>query len=725
MNIYETSEPRVAHFLQTWLFFGLLTEVLQSNITTDDFLKEGGKFITTKKLPEHVLEWKKSLAGLDEEEKLEQFQHNLRCFQVAESVLFYLPLRNEPLLAELTPEFHICMGSVLQCLIRANASVYGMDNATAQGIDDMTKELGHYSTDNCLDERMERQGWCPNEIDFLRQDADVDAFYFMSNIPRLSTRDHKACTEEKCIAFTPEGYVTQHREKTCQCEVLFANQDQMLRILQRGSFPLISFHDARNASTEDPELRTIDSGKAKRYVAISHVWSDGMGNNEHNALPRCVLSFISQAVQSLYPSSEEPVPFWMDTICFPLEPPEAYNMAMSKMRASYEDADQVLVLDSSLQLCHSKTIPIHERLIHVLCSGWMRRLWTLQEAQLAAKLQFQFSDSIMNIDDALEEALEGVELPFQHALSSGQGPPSGFKRYLWKLRVVLRSKPWTKSKSSMTIVAPAIQRRSTSVSTDEPLCLATLLNLDIDKILAVPANKRMKEMLALLDAGPGITRGALFAPGPKIKAKGFGWAPTTILNPSSSPVICRSLGQEAKLDKEGLSFMSGGFLLIWKKPVTDIFNFKDLEGNRFRVVPDQRPISWADTDCDSQSQEAASCPQFIALIVRDKLEQTSILNHINPASGVLVAVERREADIVFVRYVTSAMICPSDKNASDAFELADRCLLYGVDQVLQTLPADFPGSSELRDMLEKEIAKGEWCGAVGVQTPSSQKWCCS
>ena len=38
MNIYETSEPRVAHFLQTWLFFGLLTEVLQSKITTDDFL---------------------------------------------------------------------------------------------------------------------------------------------------------------------------------------------------------------------------------------------------------------------------------------------------------------------------------------------------------------------------------------------------------------------------------------------------------------------------------------------------------------------------------------------------------------------------------------------------------------------------------------------------------------------------------------------------------------
>lgn len=31
MYIYETSERRVAHFLQTWLFFGLPTEVLQDN----------------------------------------------------------------------------------------------------------------------------------------------------------------------------------------------------------------------------------------------------------------------------------------------------------------------------------------------------------------------------------------------------------------------------------------------------------------------------------------------------------------------------------------------------------------------------------------------------------------------------------------------------------------------------------------------------------------------
>lgn len=58
------------------------------------------------------------------------------------------------------------------------------------------------------------------------------------------------------------------------------------------------------------------------------------------------------------------------------EAKDARKKAIGMMARIYQEAEAVLVLDSSLQLMRS-TEPIGARLLAVLTSGWMRRLWIL------------------------------------------------------------------------------------------------------------------------------------------------------------------------------------------------------------------------------------------------------------------------------------------------------------------------------------------------------------
>src|SRR5579859_4569521 len=70
---YEGHEDpqRAAAFLQTWLFFGFLAEMLGARIAMEDFIveREGQKFVTTTKLPQYISEWQDRVDLLSSKEK--------------------------------------------------------------------------------------------------------------------------------------------------------------------------------------------------------------------------------------------------------------------------------------------------------------------------------------------------------------------------------------------------------------------------------------------------------------------------------------------------------------------------------------------------------------------------------------------------------------------------------------------------------------------------------
>lgn len=76
------------------------------------------------------------------------------------------------------------------------------------------------------------------------------------------------------------------------------------------------------------------------------------------------------------------------------------------MKVPYTEASHVLVLDSSLDHIGNSGLHLTEIGLRIFTTGWMRRLWTLQEGALPRKLWFQFKYNAVDLDCVWNEAFE-------------------------------------------------------------------------------------------------------------------------------------------------------------------------------------------------------------------------------------------------------------------------------------------------------------------------------
>lgn len=169
--------------------------------------------------------------------------------------------------------------------------------------------------------------------------------------------------------------------------------EDVVSSIKKGGIALV---DAKGVAPDQPP-KVIQAGGAGGvrvpYVAISHVWSDGLGNPWRNCLRLCQLHHIQDLVNGLYDSDQQPAPFWIDTMGIPVgrEHAEYRKIAIHRIAETFRNADKVLVIDNSLQTCRAD-LPWVEVLMRIQYSPWMTRLWTLLEGKLAPKLYFQFAE---------------------------------------------------------------------------------------------------------------------------------------------------------------------------------------------------------------------------------------------------------------------------------------------------------------------------------------------
>jgi hypothetical protein len=117
-----------------------------------------------------------------------------------------------------------------------------------------------------------------------------------------------------------------------------------------------------------------------------------------NSLLHCQLNNFQNAAIRLYgggSNRDEPVPFWVDTVCVPFDGPLKMT-AIRQMERVYRDADKVLVFDSGLQNVTLDALA-YECPTQVEISSWNERLWTIQEAVFAKSLHFQFQYGIASL----------------------------------------------------------------------------------------------------------------------------------------------------------------------------------------------------------------------------------------------------------------------------------------------------------------------------------------
>ena len=242
------------------------------------------------------------------------------------------------------------------------------------------------------------------------------------------------------------------------------------------------------------------------YVAISHVWSHGMGSTAEQGLPTCQLRKLKQMLAR---SGIDTSLIWIDSLCIPQD--HSLKMAsIGIMDQIYQNAESVLVVDAMLERYTSADASPEQLSLLAEVSEWNRRLWTFQEAKLAKRLQFAFQDAVVSITELRTRLRAKIEaytmaavsfscLAILHAMASDE--------------TLLFS--WLK----------CLRFRSCTDPDDEALIISTVCGFDTTSLAPLAGQLRTAKLWEMVGTVHG---GILFHAFPKLDVDNFRWAPQSL-----------------------------------------------------------------------------------------------------------------------------------------------------------------------------------------------------
>ena len=234
----------------------------------------------------------------------------------------------------------------------------------------------------------------------------------------------------------------------------------------------------------------------------------------------------------------------MDTLCIPVHPSaKPYRKrAIQLLGKTFHEARAVLVLDRELEIVNPTTSSFLELGIHILSSGWMKRLWTLQEATFASDAlgedriflqmrDYPFPYQKYDRNRLARTARDGSTMLDIHAQERSVLDEIGIILLLAEQIPSVRAvrSDVVGGWSPLYSIALAIEHRTTSKAEDVPLCVTSLLGKDVAPILAADdLEGRMANFYVLVRE---IPLGILWARATglkKLTAAPFRWAPCSL-----------------------------------------------------------------------------------------------------------------------------------------------------------------------------------------------------
>lgn len=170
-----------------------------------------------------------------------------------------------------------------------------------------TEEHEHAKWRDCC-RQMFSNDWCPSHIKRLARDHYLEHFQLLANAHPLNPNlDHTTCQQSSnCVAFArlTGGSTPKHVDAGCRCSSVSIDYAELISILKSGSLVVIDLietgpSDIENAPTLSVKVRRRTH--RDEYVAVSHVWSDGLGNESGNSIPYCQLSRLNRSIRQLIP----------------------------------------------------------------------------------------------------------------------------------------------------------------------------------------------------------------------------------------------------------------------------------------------------------------------------------------------------------------------------------------------------------------------------------------
>lgn len=565
--MHPSDDQALERFLQTWIFFGLLYKVLNEHELFDaqEYVAEDaeGLYLHTRILLDRLSRWQHLVIAWPEKDRIALYNETSQCLDRAwDTMVIFISPQAEFKQTHPHPGFHPAIKAALAALCDT------LSEAIDQGLRLPGKKYYRtkaWATIGWLDAQeitMRLHGWCPSEISHTRSTYNpLSAKMYLQHLrkPHIDS-SHTGCDAVECmdLQINQAAYQPKHTAAGCECECIGPRLDQIVRCLEGESFPVLRL---RGDQITNVAIETVQCGLDTPYVALSHVWADGLGNPREITLPRCQLLRLKALVSSLrghqpygqHQCEDRDLLLWCDSLCCPVEdlsdPTEEQRrqktLALKKMRSVYAEAAYVLVLDRSLEIYNLETVGPLEAAMRIFTSPWWRRLWTFQEAFFAKSLLIVFRDNVIDLRDLMEAALliderelvkkaialdvrrkfRSVE-PFRHGVNNG---------------------------AMLSVVVDAIQHRGVSVPEDEPLCVSTVLNLDAVAMAASPRHQRMETLWRSMAATPpGIPKSMIFVRRPRLQSPGFRWAPATFRAPAG-PAITDAWPSRAFIDDETAS----------------------------------------------------------------------------------------------------------------------------------------------------------------------------
>ncbi len=442
----------LGRLLQSWLFFGLIFAVVQENGTSildfdrlrsgqyldagslrhaiEDWIKwelnnPDGRWIRLIQL-EYVLEKAKRVVRKNCSSTLGYSDHGWM-FTVQPDG--YSTKKGDP--RHLTDENALAFMTLGERLCAAKVRII---NKCQAGLARWQKDDdGGWGLPRYVLVRIEQ--WCPHAVlhlkGQLRSSATMLLHFYLLYQHSMILEGHMDCTKHTCKVRTVDdnGDYTTICTDDCEgegCAFIGPDMNEVYRILgearessaARGlrDIPFIRFNGANDADVT-LAVEQLELYSSRPYATISHVWADGWGNERANALRTCQLRFIKRQLRQA--NGGRDILFWMDTLIVPVQEAtmrpswrELRTKAIRQIFEVFAKSKYTIVIDNGLRsMDPAEEEKPADRAMKILASGWMRRLWTLQETFLSKSHYVSFQEPFRGHQNLikLEHVFENLE----------------------------------------------------------------------------------------------------------------------------------------------------------------------------------------------------------------------------------------------------------------------------------------------------------------------------